>query len=205
MALSETAICNMSLSLFGDMRISSIDDATETANLCKLWYEQCRDEVLSESGVEWRFAIARTQLTQCATNPDFGWNYQYQLPADLLKIIKVLDVYSATVYPYADLPQEYDINWKREGDKILTNWTTCYLHYVKQETDVTKFPALLVKSIYTLLASVLAGRIASNAQKSLELLQEYEAILSKAKSTNAEECYVEDEEGYNSWVNTGRY
>ena len=205
MALTETQICNMALSLFGDMRISSIDDATETANLCKLWYEQCRDEVLSESGVEWRFAIVRVQLTQCATAPSFGWTYQYQLPDGLLKIIKVLNVYSNTVYPYADIPMEYDINWKREGDKIMTNWTECYLHYVKQETDVTKYPKLLVKAIYTLLASVLAGRIANNPQKSLELLQEYEAVLSKAKSTNSEECYVENEEGSNDWTSAGRY
>jgi len=189
MALSSTEICNFALSLFGSYRISDIDEATETANLCKLWYEQVRDEVLCEAGVDWKFAIARTELTQVATDPDFGWDYQYQLPDNLLKIL-------AVVHDEYDLP---DAEWLREGSYILTNQEDCHIRYIQSVADVTKYPLLLVKAIYTLLASVLAGRIAQNAQKSLELLQEYEAVLSKAKMTNAEETYIPDEKGKPYW------
>ena len=189
MSLSATEICNLALSLFGSYRITDIDDANETANLCKLWYEQCRDEVLSEAGVDWKFTIARTELTQVATDPAFGWDYQYQLPDNLLKIL-------AVVHDEYDLP---DTEWLREGSYILSNQDDLHIRYVQSIEDVTKYPLLLVKAIYTLLASVLAGRIAQNPQKSLELLQEYEAVLSKAKMTNAEETYIKDGDGKPYW------
>ncbi len=194
MAESETQICNLALSLFGNDRINDLTDDNETANLCNLWYPQTRDEVMSEPNVEWKFAIARKRLTAAAT-PDFGWDYQYALPAGLLKLI-------AVVYEEIDLP---DSRWLREGDNILTNETNCYVRYTQRIENVTKFPALFTAALYTLLGSVLAAKIAHNLPKSLELLQKYELMLSRAKMTNAEETYVKDKDGQQLFADSGRY
>lgn len=195
MPISETAICNLALSLFGNSRIGDIDEQSITANLCKVWYEQTRNEVLSESGVEWVCAKTRTQLSQISDDPAFGWDYQYQLPADCLKIIGIV----------TDEGDIKNIPWTREADRILTNEEECYLLYIKQITDPTKFSPLLARAIYTLLASVLAARLAQNLQKSRELLLEYtEVVLSKAKMSNAEDGYLEEEEGAYDWEEAGR-
>jgi len=195
MALSETKICNLALSLSGNSRISSINDDGEKPETCKELYELTRDEVLADSGVNWRCAVVRTELTAFATDPDFGWEYQYQLPADVLRVISMV----------TDEGDQKILPWIREGDRILTDQDACYILYIKRLTDVTKFPPLLAEAIYTKLASKLAVRLSTNPQMSEFLLRQYlEVVLPKAKMANAEEGYIDNEDGEHTWSRAGR-
>ena len=195
MAVSVVKICNQALSLFGNTRISSLSEATEASRVCNLCYEQVRDEVLSDSGVDWNCAIVRAELTALSDDPDFGWDHQYQLPANTLRVI-------AQVTNEGDVK---NIPWVRESDRILTDESDCYILYIQRLTDPTKFSPSFIRAVYTLLGSVLAGRLAQDKKRANELLIEYlEVALPKAKMANAQEGYIENEEGDYSWSGAGR-
>lgn len=60
--LSEAALCNMALGYAGvNARINSLDDPSAAARACKTYYEQLRDDMLSN--FSWPFAIRRADLT----------------------------------------------------------------------------------------------------------------------------------------------
>ena len=65
-------LCNMALIRLGATRITSIDDDSKQALLCKQYYEQTRDEVLYDH--EWNCAIVRASLAQLAETPAFGYD-----------------------------------------------------------------------------------------------------------------------------------
>ena len=205
--MSDADICNLALSAFGSARIRSLDDANETANLCTLWYPQVRNEVLVETGVRWQPAKARAQLSELSTTPTFGWDHQYQLPADLLRLDYVTDeeVITLDYISYQTADAKY-VSWEREGDVILSNWDTCYILYIKLLTDTAKFTPLMIEAIYTKLGAALAGKLAQNRQAQERLLLFYrQDVLPRAKAANNQEVYVPNEGGADDWSDTGRY
>ncbi len=65
-------------------------------------------------------------LTKLATAPDFGYDAQYQLPADCLRVVEVYDT---------KLP------WVVEGRVLLSSESTpVYIRYVKREEDTAARP-----------------------------------------------------------------
>ena len=123
MATSSTEICNLALSWLAGNRISSLDDDSIEARLCKANYTLSRRAVLEEA--EWTFAVKRAQLPSLAEPPLFGFAFQFLLPPDLLYSIGVYD------------PKEY-VNGSTkqtpvqtrhtvEGDKILANLPLVYI------------------------------------------------------------------------------
>ncbi|MEO8207135.1 MAG: hypothetical protein ABI615_13220 [Chthoniobacterales bacterium] len=80
MAASETSICNLALGRLGNESILSTDDDSESARVCKLFYEPTRDEVLRAH--RWKFATVLASLARLTTAPAFGWACQYQLPTE---------------------------------------------------------------------------------------------------------------------------
>ena len=90
MAASETSIANMALGRIGSKRLNDIDaDTTVEAILCRLHYEQARNELL-QSHV-WRFALARSVLSEDTNTPDFQWDHQFDLPVDYFRAIGLYD------------------------------------------------------------------------------------------------------------------
>ena len=67
MATSPVQICNISIGWLGGTLITSLDDGTNEANLCKATYEPSRDQVLEERN--WTFATKRTSLNPIADPP----------------------------------------------------------------------------------------------------------------------------------------
>jgi len=200
---SETDICNMALGLIGDKRIEKYgDDDLPRGKYCKLFYPQARDEVLVSSGVEWRCAWSRKgPLAAVTDQPTFGWDYAYQVPTNpvCLRILGLVDGEDSN-------DELLEVEWKREGDYILTNEDECYVLYVSQMEDSGKFPPLLVQAIQYNLAAKLSIPISGgDRQLHRDLLEEYERlVLPDAISANNAEGYVKDEKGEASWIEAGR-
>jgi len=194
-AQSVIDICNQALTLSGNARITQITEPN--GRVCELLYPRIRDEIMAEPGFVWNIAKARAQLSELADTPAFGWDHQFTLPADLLRVVSQV----------TELRQIRSIiPWEREGDVLLTNQTTCFILYVKRITDPAKFPPLLYEAIYTKLASSLATRLSKDPLMSEKLLRKYETIvLPRAKEGNAAENYVEEEQGWDDIVEAGRY
>lgn len=82
---SQILICNSALVKVGADRISDITENKREAILLNAVWEQCRDNVLRSH--KWNFATKRVSLTPTATTPDWGYDYEYDLPNGTLRIV----------------------------------------------------------------------------------------------------------------------
>lgn len=164
MASDQTTICNLALAHLGKASIMSLDDRTPEAALCQRFYEQTRDEVIQSH--PWNFAIKRETLSRLSAAPLFGWAYQYQLPADCLRILQLngYEVYQS------------DGRFEIEGGRMMTNCETAQIRYIARVTDGALFPPLFAEALALKLATRLAKPITGSASEVERLLTEYERI-----------------------------
>ena len=165
MANSATDICNLALGHLGEKRITSLDEDSVAARACALHYETTLEEVLRSH--RWNFAQTRAELTALADEPLFGCDYQYQLPADCLRVLEFNDSECGDV-----VSDQYII----EGRRLLTNASEAKLVYTKRITDVSAFDSLFVKALAVKLAVAVSETLRGSTGKTGELLQAYEKI-----------------------------
>lgn len=132
---SDTAICNSALVKLGVEPIASLTENSKPAKLCKSQYPLMRDKLLRSH--YWNFAIKRVEIAGVAADPLFEFDYQYQLPADCLRVI---------------YDQEKDVVFKVEGDKLLSNLSTITIKYVSRITTVGLYDANFVDALAYMLA-----------------------------------------------------
>lgn len=163
----------MALSLIGEAAINSFDDDSTSARLAKLRYQPARDAVLRDH--PWNFAIKRASLSALTAAPDWGYDVQYQLPADCLRLLEI------------DNPGKEP--FQVEGGKILTNLTApISIRYVAKITAAEQFDSLFVDALAAYLAAEWAERImGGSTAKSSELRQTYEIKLQQARSMDGQE------------------
>lgn len=83
--MADVDICNMALSLLKVPTITSIaSPTTEVEELCALWYDPSRQELLRKH--PWNFAKKRVTLYSIVTPPTFGYDYKYLLPSDFMRL-----------------------------------------------------------------------------------------------------------------------
>jgi len=188
MAMSAIIICNLALNRVGEEQITALTDDSKPARQCNLIYAPARDALLR--AYPWNFAMARSELAQLATTPDFEFDYEYQLPNDCLRVW--------TLYDDAG---DYVI----EGRKLLTNDDEVYLKYIKKETDPTKFDAAFVTALYLRMAVQLAEVLASDTAMQKEIKDEYMFAIREAYRLDAIEGTLLDETIEDtSWQEAGR-
>ncbi|MDD5458396.1 MAG: hypothetical protein PHF37_03280 [Phycisphaerae bacterium] len=115
--------------------------------------------------------------------PDFEWGHQYQLPNDFVRLKKV----------YEDDGTDYvDDRFEREGQRLLTNYDTCNIKYIKDITDPTKFDALFTEVLILRLAMKLVNPLAGirAAELKAEISQELRVAEFKAKLVAEQEVNV---------------
>ena len=181
---SSTDICNRALSRVGEARITSLTDDSKQARACNGAYVHVRDEVLRAH--PWNAAITRTKLAKLADAPAFGYDAQYQLPADCLRVVEVYD----TTLP-----------WVVEGRKLLSDeGTPISIRYVKREEDPNQWDALMVSAVAARLAMELCEELTQSNTKRQIATQEFEALMSQARRADGQEQspmpFAED-----AWIN----
>jgi len=142
--MGPTEICNMALGRLGAKRINDYDDASDTkpeAIQCRLHYEQTRDALIRSHW--WRFARARATLSANATDPDFEYDYAYDLPVDFLRMKKPYEAYGVTELLYT---------YSLEGKQLLSNETSMDIEYIKKVTDPNQFDPLFIEVLVLQLA-----------------------------------------------------
>lgn len=140
---SLTEVANLALAMVEQQRISRLDsDTSKPAQLCNEMLPQVRRECLALH--PWTFARRRAALPALATAPSFGWTAQYQVPADCIRIWRIV----------ATDPHE---PWEREGDVILCNLSApLRVRYIADIEDSGAWSPLFVP----LVAATLAARLA---------------------------------------------
>ena len=163
---SKPQICNMALSRLGASTITSLTDATTEAKLCNTLFDDLADRVMIQGS--WATTIKREELARTVETPEFGFTYAFQLPTSP-KCLKVLNVNTSV---------PGDIEYKIEGDKLLTDESSIKIRYIGRLEDTEDYGTLLTEAVEILLASYLAMSITGDSRLAARLREEYQAIIS---------------------------
>jgi hypothetical protein len=176
--ISEVSICNQALSWLGQNRITSLNDDSFRAELCRENYAFLRDAVIEER--MWTFAMVRKQ-SETAERDEFDMLWVHQLPSGWLKVFRVLRPASRTLNHVADP------SWRREGNRILTSDTSSYLWGVQRITDTGQFSNMFVQCLASRMATDLAMPLTEDKKKQEAMWDQYTAKLNDAAATDGQQ------------------
>lgn len=159
MAISKEDLANMALSLAGEKPIVRLTDRTDGAIAINTVYEQVERETF-EMPENWSFCTTRKQLTEVADAsgaviPVSGWDHQYSLPSNTLRILGLVDV-NGDKLPYRyrrEVLLQVSGGRTTETDVLLVNepfhgQITPYVRYLYYRQDPNKRPAWFNKLFY---------------------------------------------------------
>ena len=174
-------IVNRALTKLGDERISSLSDGTKAAAVASSLYEMVRDRELAAHS--WNFAKARKKLAALADKPAFGWDWQYLLPADYLRLLE------AGPWPQADMSGYVGGDHRPsvvEGQHILAHQgPVMNLVYLRKVEDPGLFPPIFIEALACKLAVEMAESLAGSNSKRQLAWDEYQMAVAEAKRINA--------------------
>ena len=170
---STVDICNGALNQLGATTILSLTEDSKNARLCNSRYTQVRDALFRTH--PWNCLQVRLELAASTTTPAWGFAYAYTLPANCLRLLRVLD---------------YDSNYKVEGRKILSNASTMKILYISRVTDPNEYDELLRETLSAALGADIAYAVTSNNTTSQNMILSYQEKLRDAR-------FVDSTEGQN--------
>ena len=166
-------ICNGALNQLGATTILSLTEDSKNARLCNSRYTQVRDALFRSH--PWNCLQKRIQIAADTTAPAWGFSFAYTLPADCLRLLKILD---------------YDSNYKVEGRKILSNTSSMKILYVARVTDPNEYDELLRETLSASLGADIAFGVTSNNQTASNMYNLFKEKLRDAR-------FVDSTEGQN--------
>jgi len=175
MATSEVAICNSGLIQLGVESITSFNDNSKQARLCKEQYPKLRDKLLQSH--YWNFAIKRAELATVSPPPLFGFSLKYQIPSDSLSVIHL---------------NEQDFRFKVEDQFLLTNVSGVRILYVAKITDVSKFTPMFAELLALDIAINLAMSLTQKRTLRADLIVDRKELVRDVRSADGQEGFIDD-------------
>ena len=171
--ITNLQIANKALTKLGLREIASFDSQEEAARVAQSLFGSVRDFELSI--YQWAFAMKRAELPALADGPAFGYDYQYALPVDFLRL--------EGIYNRGGFDRDA---YTLEGNTILTDIPApLQIRYISRHLDRTKWPPYFVEAFATRLAYEMCERLKQDPQRKSILWQEYQSIIAAAKRANA--------------------
>lgn len=160
---SEVDICNLALGWLGANPIESLSDDSTEARLCNTNYDNCRDTTLEARN--WTFATTRRELPRSPDAPDFEYSHKFLLPSDCMRVMQA-----------SDDPEfrDFTLDWVREEDYVLSNYTHMYIRYIMRIEDITKFSATFINAMAAQIAVALAIPITSKTALMDAFMKKYD-------------------------------
>lgn len=188
---SQVSIFNRALIKLGEATVLSVNDNLKPARTLLSMYDATRDAELRAH--TWNFSIKRARLSALVATPEWGWDLQYELPSDFLRLVQVNEFYVRTgikqTTPFA-----------LEGNRILTNLQApLAIRYVSRVTDTTKFDALFVDALSCKLAMEACEALTQSQSKFQTVASQYREAIQRAVATDAIEN-PPDELSWGSWL-----
>ena len=185
---ADVDIANAALIKIGEATITSLSDDNKRARVCNNAYARLRDKLLRDWN--WNFAKARMKIPQLSAAPAFGYDHAYQLPADILRVLRA----------YADSAARVELNeYRLEGSALLTDEDDVYLLYQQQITDVNAMDASFRDALACRIAQEIALTLTQSSAIREQMRDECDDEIAKAISNGAIEDDTEEmPEG--SWV-----
>lgn len=187
MSVSVVDICNFGLANLGEEgTITSLTEDSKAARLCNLRFNSIRDFVLRDH--PWNCAIKQLQLAQISSTPVFGYNYQYQLPVECLRVLRV--------------DEDNEEKWRIIGRTLHTDLSTVKAEYIYRVEDTNEFDAQLIEAIAARLSMLLAIPITDSESRLKSMSNLYKSILVSARGVDGQETGNQDELIATTWLNS---
>ena len=164
---SPVKIANQALIRLGVKKIVAFTDEKKAADVMSTNYDNSRDTLLKL--YPFKFAKKRQTLAPLSTTPKWGFEFEYELPSDYIRLLDV-EGHSAAV----DIDGRSN-NYKLEGRTIRTNQATSInILYICNSSPEAFFDPDFVKVFFLQLAldgfTTLAGRGTSRSKIEGEFL-----------------------------------
>lgn len=182
---SSTDICNLALDLLSAGTVQDVENPSNaTEELLNRWYNQSRRKLLREH--PWNFAIKRAQLAASATAPDFGYDKQYPVPTDYLRLLSVND----SVYT-ADVPAQSQ-HYRVESGHILTSnifsdSSILNLVYISDFSTVSEMDPLFIDVLSYEIAIGIAYKVVESQAAVQRVAELYRQKIALAKAIDGQE------------------
>ena len=170
---STVDICNGALNQLGATTILSLTEDSKNARLCNSRFTQVRDAVFRSH--PWNCLQKRVELAADTDAPAWGFSFAYTLPADCLRLLRILD---------------YDSNYKVEGRKILSNTSSMKILYIGRITDPNEYDESLRETLSAALGADIAFAVTSNNQTASNMYNLFQDKLKDAR-------FIDSTEGQN--------
>lgn len=182
-------ICNGALNQLGATTILSLTEDSKNARLCNSRYTQVRDAVFRSH--PWNCLQKRVELAADTTAPAWGFSYAYTLPADCLRLLRILD---------------YDSNYKVEGRKILSNTSSMKILYIERITDPNEYDESLRETLSAALGADIAFAVTSNNQTASNMYNLFQDKLKDARFIDSTEGQNIDQDlGMSDQIDAGTF
>lgn len=170
-------VANRALTKLGAARIISLSDDNKQARAVASCFDDLRDDELRAH--RWQFAMKRTELAALSEAPAYGYQYQYAVPADFLRIDMVDDRYPAAVMDnYIDA--EY-LEWTLEGNVILTDiGSPLKLRYIAQVTDPNSWDSNFREALASRIAMEICEDLTQSDTKKAAASRDYQRAITQA-------------------------
>jgi hypothetical protein len=186
---STVDICNGALNQLGATTILSLTEDSKNARLCNSRFTQVRDAVFRSH--PWNCLQKRVELAADTDAPAWGFSYAYTLPADCLRLLRILD---------------YDSNYKVEGRKILSNTSSMKILYIGRITDPNEYDESLRETLSAALGADIAFGVTSNNQTATNMYNLFQDKLKDARFVDSTEGQNLDQDlGMSDQIDAGTF
>ena len=191
---SEVDICNLALNHIAQNTITSLNEASNPARKCKLYFPVAKDAVLRAH--DWNFATKIELLALIADETIPGWDYLYARPANCLYIRKI---YNEANIGNA-LPTQYkEIKTTNGSRAIACDIDQAYIEFTQTVTDPNDFDSNFVEALSFKLAAMIAKSLTGDLALAEKMEQKSMLIVSDARRVNSSERNNQDDP-YNGYV-----
>ena len=171
---TKTKIYNGAFGKIGVERITSLSDDSPQRIRADDQYDTALEATLE--AFAWPFATKRVELAQDSETPPFGWDYQYPIPADCVRITEVWDGASN---------DSDNISWKEEDGFVKTDLEEFYIVYTYLVEDESKYSSMFAEAFEFKLGALLAMPLKGSRVLMMEMLDAFTAVVNKAETQNA--------------------
>ena len=180
--ISEVMICNLALTALGQTtQITSLDEPTKAARLCRLWYAPTRDAVLEDHC--WNFATRCSQLPLIEAPQTGEFSFAYRKPADCVRVREL----------------ERGTEFTMIGDEVHTDAAPASMIYTARVEDPNSFSAKFVRALAYNLAAALAVPLMQSNRLEQSMMSKYREFLAGAEEVDSSEGQIRPVEE-NAWI-----
>jgi hypothetical protein len=169
--VTDIEIASLACGLIGTKGITTFDDDTDEARICKAFYGIARDALL-EARV-WTFATKRLNLTPHADAPVFGYTRKFEIPSTVVRVHRV-----------DDGSLDGALDWRREGQFILSDADEVFITAVVKETDTSLYSPAFCIALAHKLAALIVVPLSDDGKKQATMAALAEKYLKDAAGTD---------------------